>query len=131
MEWFRELQAAQQAEYRDWLPDRAAWLRELDAVYLYGTIGSQAVLLADGTVRLWVAEQWPDSEVETGRDAAPEERIGALVIGAEKYPVLRELLPLRPPDATTCSICAGSGYLSGTTVICTECSGLGWVSRAT
>ena len=130
MEWFRAVQMAQEAEYRDWLPDRAAWLRELDAVYLYGTIGSQAILRADGTVRLWVAEQWPQSEVETERDASPAERIAALVIGGATYPVLRELLPARPSNATTCSCCSGSSFFPGTTIVCPECSGLGWVEQA-
>ena len=131
MDWFRELQRAQQIEVADWLPDRAAWLRDLDGVYLYGTIGSEAILLADGSVRLWVAEQWPASEDYTERAATKQERIAALVLGAERHPVLRELLPRRPLGATACPGCGGSSYMPGTKVICPRCSGLGWLSPAT
>ena len=63
MLWFDELQRSQLAKYTMQGDSRAAWLREMGAVYLYGTIGHEAVLLRDGSVRLWSADQWPDDRL--------------------------------------------------------------------
>jgi hypothetical protein len=56
--------------------------------------------------------------------------ITAAVSAAEKYPELREILPDRPPRATTCSKCLGAGKIALTPTSnfgCGECCGLGWV----
>lgn len=59
------------------------------------------------------------------------ERLIALVVGAETYPELRELLPRRAEDAHACPACDGTGLpLSDEAfhlVRCGTCCGLGFV----
>ena len=131
MEWFDELRRAQLAGLEPVNPEMAAWLRELGALYLYGTIGSEAVLLPDGRVRIWNADQWPESDAYTERDATPLERIGSIVLGARRLPQLRALLPERPAGTPDCACCAGTGdYPHAKGILCPTCEGLGWVPPA-
>jgi len=56
--------------------------------------------------------------------------LAALVVGAERFPWLRELVPVRSPQAIDCQTCAGTGKIrrgevSG--ILCGDCSVLGWV----
>jgi hypothetical protein len=127
MQWFDDLQRAQLAQLEEINLGSAALVRQNDAVYLFGTIGSEAVLLRDGRVRIWSADEWPDSEEYSERIATPTERIESLVLGAERYPQLQELLPQRPDDARDCTRCGGAGRLSADSgVLCPTCHGLGW-----
>ena len=131
MRWFDDLQRTQLAKMDSINPGIAAVVRQHDAIYLYGTIGSEAVLLRDGQVRIWSADDWPASEEYTERMATASERIASLVLGARKYAQLRELLPARPDDAPACTRCRGVGFLLGPDgVVCPDCSGLGWRERA-
>ena len=129
MEWFDDLQRAQLEGLRRSNPTMAAWIANLDALYLYGTIGSEAVLLRNGIVRIWRADDWPESDAVSERDATAAERIGALVLGARRMPALAALLPTRPPSTGDCRKCEGSGEILGG-VLCPDCSGLGWLSQA-
>ena len=131
MHWFDDLRRSQLADFEAVNPGMAAWLRELGALYLYGTIGSEAVLQPDGTVRIWRADGWPESDALTEREATPMERIGSLVLGARRHAELRELLPVRPAETPDCATCAGTGehpHASG--VLCSACEGLGWIPQA-
>ena len=128
MIWFDAIQLTQLATFDRINPPVAAWLRESDGIYLYGTIGSEALLLRTGAVRISRADQWPESDVQTERDATVDERIASLVLGAEKWPQIAELLPLRPADATNCRECRGAGMIPRPGgVICFTCHGLRWV----
>ena len=127
MIWFDELRLAQLARYGRKQAAQAAWLRDQDAVYLYGTLGSEAVLLRDGRVWIWVEDE---AGAEGGREATASERLTALVLGAESSPEIRELLPQRPLDAVHCAGCEGSGRIF-TQIVCPECSGVGWLPPAT
>jgi hypothetical protein len=129
MHWFSAVQRANLEALSRVNPHMAAELRALDGLYLFGTIGSEAALLRDGSVQMWVAESWPTSETYTQRRASPEERIGALVLGAEKWPELKALLPTRAPDASSCERCSGGGRVKSR-VLCPDCSGLGFIARA-
>ena len=129
MDWFDELRRAQLTEYDRINAGTAHLLRERDAVYLYGTIGSEALLLRDGSVHIWWAADWPASEDYTERVASERERIGSIVLGVKRWPVLQRLLPPRPPAAQDCPMCARSGYAWGG-VLCPTCDGLGWVAAA-
>jgi hypothetical protein len=128
MQWFTDLQRAQLVALDAIDPSSAQLVRAHDAVYLYGTIGSEAVLLRDGEVRLWRSENWPACEEHSERLAAPRERIAAIALGARKYPQLLELLPTRPTGAPACVTCGGAGFVGdGDGVLCPKCDGLGWV----
>lgn len=129
MDWFDELRHAQLAEYDRIDAGRAQLLRERDVVYLYGTIGSEAILLRDGSVRIGWAPDRPTSEDHTERVAGERERIGSIVLGMKRWPTLQRLLPARPADGGDCPQCAGSRYIMGS-VLCPACDGLGWVLGA-
>jgi hypothetical protein len=88
----------------------------------------------------------PDGEVLSfpwGRigKPAPESdavwRLIAVVVGAEKHPELRPLLPVRPAGAADCAACEGSGRIRiGESdhhrgPICASCHELGWLDAAT
>jgi hypothetical protein len=51
----------------------------------------------------------------------------AICQGAKKYPELHALLPERPASAQTCSVCGGSGQISGAPQLICECGGIGWI----
>jgi hypothetical protein len=128
MRWFDDVQRANLAALAKVNPHMATKLRAMDGLYLYGTIGSEAALLRDGTVRVWSADQWPESEEYTERDATATERTAAIVLGSKKWPQLRELLPERVPETPDCARCGGTGDFHG--IVCPECGGLGWVASA-
>jgi hypothetical protein len=55
-----------------------------------------------------------------------------LVIGAESYPELKAMLPLRPESSTECEHCNGTGWFHHggvkTRTRCGMCRALGWVA---
>jgi hypothetical protein len=54
----------------------------------------------------------------------------ALAVGSQRYPSLRDICPVRGPDAIACVSCDGTGRFPGlpTNVLCI-CAGLGWYPR--
>ena len=104
-----------------------AWLKEQNGIMLYGTIGHQAVLRPDGAVWFYVDVSRPNSpeqyEWQLGEGL---ERIGALVLGTERFPELAALLPERPANTPDCARCNGSGMIMGK-LVCPDCGALGWV----
>ena len=130
MHWFDNLQLTQLIKLDRINPAVASWLREVDAVYLYGSIAIEAALGRDGTVRLRL-EEWPNLRPYSERDATPTESLEAIALGALEFPQLKELLPTRPPDAGDCPACGGSGeYVHAKGVLCPQCAGLGWIEAA-
>lgn len=121
-------------QLRQTSPAQAAWLEASRALRLYITIDHEAVLHPDGTVVMY---DYDDTRKDgavgytIGRAAEGGERIGMLVIGAQKMPELRVMLPVRRDGAFDCGLCEGSGYWERTEVspgiLCPLCSGLGWV----
>ena len=130
MDWFDALQHTQLGTLSARNPWAAAALRDHDAVYLFGTIGSEAVLQRNGEVRIFTAEHWPESDTYTDHVASPRERIACIALGAWRTPEFRELLPSRPKDAVDCAQCASDGIIGADGVLCVECAGLGWRSPA-
>ena len=63
----------------------------------------------------------------------PHTQIVALVEGAERFPVLANLLPGRPVNNDTCQSCHGTGRFVPRNatgwLYCPECHGLGWSGR--
>ena len=50
-----------------------------------------------------------------------------LVWGSERYPELRELLPVREPGAVDCVCVQHPNIFGPGKVICSECGGVGWL----
>ena len=126
--WFQERFAEQLHEYEDRNPAMAALIRRLEVIYLFGTIGIEAVLKPDGRVLVMADEHFdqPFPPVEPAwRPATEHERTAALVIARNRIPEVAELLPRRPPNAGNCPVCRGKGWLVQE-VVCMDCGGLGW-----
>lgn len=96
------------------------------ALPVYVDIGGALFLRPDGEVLSLEGSSKGEPHVETD----PRWRIAALVVGAEKYPELRPLLPARPSEAKNCEACDGSGKIRvggiGPQIHCGICYGLGW-----
>jgi hypothetical protein len=100
------------------------------AIALIGTLGALWMLRPDGS--LWNVDD------DTGVPLTPlpeHEHTLAIVYGVERYPWLAEVLPQRPTEPTNCKRCGGRGAYpvestprGGTTILCADCSGLGWVA---
>jgi hypothetical protein len=126
---YNELQRAQLASLEAVNPGLASRLQSDGSLLLYGTIGSAASLLPDGRVWMEFEDERPGSNAIISREATPEERIVALVLGARRMPQLRQHLPIRPASAPDCDRCGGTG--DWRSVICLSCMGLGWVDAST
>src|SRR4051812_45540589 len=86
-------------------------------------------LRPDGSIFLIPTED--DGEAQAEGDG----RIRRIAIfrGAKKYPELKPLVPVRPPDATDCPHCEGHGRIDipgvePDTIVC-FCGGSGWVTE--
>jgi hypothetical protein len=53
----------------------------------------------------------------------------ALASLVRQYPDLRTMLPERPPHASDCPHCSGSGWMMDGRLFCRACRGLGWVQQ--
>ena len=127
--WYYRLRDQQWRTHDERGSDGSGWLRELDALYLFGTIGTEAILRGNGEVWVRPDEHWDDPGApDPGwRPADEHERTASLVIASERMPDVRSLLPTRPPNAINCSRCSGSGWFIGK-VVCPDCDGLGWIA---
>jgi hypothetical protein len=101
---------------------------ELNALPVYLDGGGGLALKPNGGI---VEFSW-----EHPKDAQPIDDLRvvniALFQGSKKYPELKSLIPLRPPNATVCPYCQGTGYptsASGSNVenIVCYCGGVGWI----
>ena len=131
LSWFEPRRARQLADYDRDQPWIGKLLRELDALYLFGTMGMEAVLKADGTVLVSRDDSWgqPAAPPSPWRAATIQERTASLVIARTRIPEVAELLPSRPPDAADCPRCNGTGRIIQE-VVCMDCGALGWVPSA-
>jgi hypothetical protein len=137
----REVRRAQFASGEAKNPELPSRLQPDGSLLLYGTIGSSGYLLPDGRVWMEFEDERLESDTITSREATPEERIIALVLGARHMPHLRQLLPVRPSSATDCERCGGTGHWfpdatrgvkdADAWVICPTCMGLGWLDVST
>jgi len=69
----------------------------------------------------------------TASPASEPLRTMFLVAGAERYPELIALLPVRSGTSTECRRCAGTGRMTHGSgkIRCHECRSLGWVEATT
>jgi hypothetical protein len=118
-------------------------LPELDfppGLGLWGTIGLDVYLRADGTV--WAGEYEIDGGPPVFREVHGVERTVCLLITAERRPSLRDLVPARSGQDVECSVCGGRGTVTtaeGAAYIasmrpprfyCMSCGGLGFSPAA-
>jgi hypothetical protein len=106
------------------LPDEAVRrvAAEKQAFLVYADIGGAALLSVDG--RVWELP-W---DAEDAHEASVQGRLLALVIGAERFPELQELLPVRPASTPDCAACQGTGRFGDfENIKCLKCAGLGWL----
>jgi hypothetical protein len=107
-------------------------VRNSGAVPVYVDIGGALVLRADGEILCY---PW-DSLAEPAPESDASWRLTAVVVGAEKHPELRPLLPVRPIGTADCQWCAGRGRICiGESdrkrgPICGSCYGIGWLGAA-
>lgn len=102
-------------------------MRDLDALYLGGTIGTEAILRGNGAVWLRTDDAWEDPTAANEWYPAHEhDRWAFLVMASDRIPELRSLLPSRTTNASSCAQCAGTGWVQG--IICPDCCGLGWLA---
>jgi hypothetical protein len=93
-------------------------------------MGGALLLRPDGEILCF---HW-DSLGELAPETDPGWRVTAVVVGAETYPELRPLLPVRPFGSADCEWCTGSGRIqireSGRDrgPICGGCHGAGWLA---
>lgn len=106
--------------------------QHLGALPIYADLGGYILLRPDGELLFVDIDQDPQDVRVMTTSIEPRWRTLALVVGSEKYPELRELLPVRPNGAQDCRTCGGRGRVDPTPEVrglwCGECHGLGWVS---
>jgi hypothetical protein len=127
-QWYHRLRDQQWREHDARAKGGENWLRALDALYLGGTIGTEAILRGNGEVWIRTEEPWVDSKTGTNewRPADEGQRSAFLVMASDRIPQLLSLLPSRPGDANDCARCGGGRWLGGQ-IICPDCNGLGWI----
>jgi hypothetical protein len=102
-------------------------VRETGAIPVYSDMGGTLFIRPDGEILLLCHDSDEPPQIEPD----PHWRLWAKVAGAEKYPELRVLLPIRDENATECRSCCGRGrvLIGETSLRCGDCCGLGWLSH--
>ena len=101
-------------------------VRASRALPVYSDMGGDLLLRPDGEIL--VHDGWEDDEPQIETDSVW--RLTAIVVGVEKYPELRPLLPIRDPGTKDCYACGGRGEIHIAGINCSfrcgNCCGLGW-----
>lgn len=127
------LQAVIRSLIERWLaspdhPDVTEAVRVSGALPVYADMGGTLFLRPDGEILALAHDEGDEPQLETDE----RWRITAVVVGAEKYPELRPLLPIRPAETEDCDACAGQGRIRVAEIdyrfLCGNCYGLGWVA---
>jgi hypothetical protein len=108
-------------------PELAETVRTSGALPVYADMGGTLFLRPDGEILVLEHDSTDAPQIE----ADPGWNITALVVGAEKYPELAQLLPARPPGTANCEECEGRGAVRlgsiGRDFLCGTRHGLGWL----
>ena len=112
--------------------DNLRWLvpdvRRFGALPLYVGWTEVVGIRPDGAIVRWSTED--EYEGTMAVDSPILERM-VMVVGAKKYPRLSRFVPARPPNAPTCDVCGGLGFLPGHLSIICSCGGVGWTNAGT
>jgi hypothetical protein len=110
----------------EYLNDVAAEFRDVagqfDALPVYSDMGGTLFITPTQQILCMRSD---DSVVH--EEQSPEWRLVALVAAAERFPELKQLLPVRPVGVSLCTVCSGTGRLHQG-FRCGSCCGLGWPS---
>jgi hypothetical protein len=101
----------------------APMARELGLLGVYGTLGIFFLMSQSGEVFIY--------DDDGGlRPADADENEFTRIQAARRFPELRYLMPDRPPSASTCQLCAGSGEAvigeERNRICCPDCNTRGW-----
>jgi hypothetical protein len=99
----------------------------LNALPIGGDMWADYYLRPDGKVVI-VGEDFDQPGVDTVYSDW-KRVLPVLVWGSERYPELRELLPVRGPDTVDCR-CRSIPLFADGKVLCPECGGLGWLASS-
>jgi hypothetical protein len=108
-------------------PTTLANVERLQALYVGTDMWAGCYLRPNGEV-VFIGSDWdrPDeASVSTERSVV----LRMIVWGSERYPELRELLPVRPPHAFDCP-CRQNPLFAEGKVLCQDCGGMGWLPMA-
>lgn len=97
----------------------------LKALSIGGSLWADYYLRSNGEV-VFVGEDFDQPDVDSVYSDW-KRVLPVLVWGSERYPELRELLPVRSPGAVDCPCRANPLFAEGK-VLCPECAGLGWLA---
>jgi hypothetical protein len=89
---------------------------------VYADMGGVIALTSSGEFESYN----PEAEVVAPVHEDVWNDVGLASLGRE-YPDLRELLPVRPAQASVCPNCSGSGWMMDGRLFCRMCRGLGWL----
>jgi hypothetical protein len=99
----------------------------INARFLVGGPGGSSYLDAEGEV--W--DLFMDEKSFVRAEDGPR-KVSMIVDALKRFPALAIWLPVRPPSAATCDLCAGTGKAPAIfpkISQCWECVGLGWVTE--
>lgn len=118
------LQALIRPRLAEYLSDAGAEFRDVarqfEALPVYSDLGGTLFITPSLQVLTMRSE-----ETILGEECSPQWRLVALVVAAERFPELAQLLPVRPGNVAPCAMCSGTGRLQQG-VRCGSCFGLGW-----
>jgi hypothetical protein len=113
-----------QRRLAEYLNDSAAEFRgvarQFNALPVYADLGGTLFI----TTSLQVLSMRSD-DTAVVEEHSPQWRLVALVAAADRFPELKQLLPVRPSNVATCAVCLGTGRLEQGPR-CGVCFGLGW-----
>jgi hypothetical protein len=121
--WIAARIAAFPSEAAEQLQWEESYVAEAAALPLYLGWTETIGLRADGEIVRWSTEgEYPGVQPVEDRYLW----LSALVVGCQRYPQLRVLLPSRPAGAVDCRHLSHPLFAEGK-VLCPECCGLGWI----
>ena len=128
IDWLGEFLPRLQQEHMQHHPNLVSAGRDAGGVFVWGTMGYESVLKADGS--LWVREDAADGGPGPWRRAADQERYGIVAQAALKWPILARLVPPKPPTAHPCPHCDAGRNPLFRNLLCPKCWSLRWLVDA-